>query len=752
MRFSVLWKSNLLALAACLPLASTIAGQTPPTAEAPNVLALRVREAIKIDGGLDEPAWARAEAATDFRMKKPKEGAPASERTEVRVLIDDKNIYFGIYAFDSDPDKINARERTRDADLANDDKIEILLDTNHDRRNAYRFAVNPLGTQQDALITDEGKFVNLMWDAAWRSKGRIDDKGYAVEIAIPLTSLRYKEGLDAWGFNVARTIKRKNEENLWTSWQLAFGLERVSQAGALMGLEELRRNRLLEFKPYVTGEWRQGAPFVGRPGYDAGVRTTAGLEVARIGLTPSLTAEVTINPDFGQAEVDQQVINLSRFSVFFPERRDFFLENAGIFQFGREETNQLFFTRRIGLTESGAPLPIDYGAKITGKIGPYNIGFLQAQTRELNSECSAAISPSAACAPDSFIQRGQYTVARVKRDLFKRSSIGAMFVNRQGGRQRVGAGGDRATAYNRGAGVDFDLSVTDYWRVIGFLMGTATPGAHSDFLSGRVTSYYEDKRFRSVLIYESIGKNFNPEMGFIERGGVKQYYGEAAYKARPKFLPFVQQMEFETTLEYYEDSNTRPGKLATRETELSWNTEFRNSSELFFRPVEDVNDALTEPFEIRPGIVIPKGAYRFNRPRISFSSNKSRKLVFKASEKWGDFYSGARSETQAGLTLRPNRRLLIDLTDTYNRVRLPQGNFSTNLFGGRVSYNFSRRLLTSAFIQLNSAAQLSSINFRLRYIFRPYSDLFVIYNQTTGRGLERPLNQLQFKLTYYLQK
>src|SRR5262245_22676129 len=229
MRFSVLCKSNLLALAACLALASTIAGQTPPTTEAPHVLALRVTEAIKIDGGLDEPAWARAEAATDFRMKKPKEGAPASERTEARVLFDDKNIYFGIYAFDPDPDKINARERTRDADLANDDKIEILLDTNHDRRNAYRFAVNPLGTQQDALITDEGKFVNLMWDAAWRSKGRVDDDGYTVEIAIPLTSLRYKEGLDAWGFNVARIIKRKNEENLWTSWRLAFGLERVSQ-------------------------------------------------------------------------------------------------------------------------------------------------------------------------------------------------------------------------------------------------------------------------------------------------------------------------------------------------------------------------------------------------------------------------------------------------------------------------------------------------------------------------------------------
>lgn len=745
MRLLVQWKTILLVPAACLALVSINAGQTPSPAEAPRVRALRVTEPIKIDGRLDEPVWAQAEAATDFRMENPKEGAPASERTEVRVLFDEKNIYFGVRAFDSEPGKINARELTRDAAFANDDKIEILLDTNHDRRNAYRFAVNPLGTQQDALITDEGRFINLTWDAAWLSVGRIDDKGYTVEIAIPLTSLRYKEGLGTWGFNVARIIKRKNEENLWTSWQLAFGLERVSQAGELTGLEELRRRRLLEFKPYVTGEWRQGVPLIGRPGFDGGVRATGGLEVARIGLTPSLTAEVTINPDFGQAEVDQQVINLSRFSVFFPERRDFFLENVGVFQFGREEINQLFFTRRIGLTENGAPLPIDYGAKITGKIGPYNVGFLQVQTRELNSECRVVTLLSTGCNPDSFLPRQQYTVARIKRDLFRRSSIGAMFVNREGGREG-------RTEYNRGAGVDLDLNVTDYWRVSGFLMGTATPGVHSSSLSGRATSYYEDNLFRSILVYEIIGKNFNPEMGFIERGGVKQYFGQAAYKPRPKFLPFVQQMEFETQLEYYEDRNTRPGKLASRQTEVSWTTEFRNSSTLFFRPVEDVTDVLTEPFEIRPGIVIPKGAYHFNRPRISFSTNQSRKLVFTSSEKWGEFYSGTRSETQAGLTLRPNSHLLLDLTDTYNRVRLPQGGFSTNLFGGRISYNFSRRLLTAVFVQLNSAAQLSSLNFRLRYIFRPYSDLFVIYNQTTGRGLERQSNQLQLKLTYYLQR
>src|SRR3989454_2761493 len=347
------------------------------------VQVVRVTDKIKIDGLLDEPAWSLAQPATDFLQQQPTEGEPASEKTEIRCLFDAKNIYFAIRAFDSEPTKINARELVRDASFSNDDKVEILLDTFHDRRNAFRFAVNPVGTQQDALITDEGRDINVSWNGSWISAGRIDDKGYTVEIEIPLTTLRFKEGIEAWGLNISRVIRRKNEENLWTGWQRSFGLERVSQAGELTGVEEIRRRRLREIKPYASGEWREGVPLVGRDGFDAGVRARAGLEVAKIGITPSLTAEFTVNPDFGQAEVDNQIVNLSRFSVFFPEKRDFFLENSGVFLFGRAEANQLFFTRRIGLTERGAPVPIDYGAKITGKLGRYNVGFLQVQTRKL---------------------------------------------------------------------------------------------------------------------------------------------------------------------------------------------------------------------------------------------------------------------------------------------------------------------------------------------------------------------------------
>jgi hypothetical protein len=269
------------------------------------------------------------------------------------------------------------------------------------------------------------------------------------------------------------------------SWERSFGLERVSQAGYLTGLEEVRRRRLLEVKPYLSGGRQQGVRIAGSNAFDAGARFASGLEVAKIGLTPSLTAEFTANPDFGQAEVDEQVVNLSRFSVFFPEKRDFFLESAGIFLFGTPEENQLFFTRRIGLSERGAPIPIDYGAKVTGRIGAYNIGLLQVQTRELNP-------PSATRHPPSGIPRQHFAVARIKRDILGRSSIGAMFVNRQGGVE---------TKYNRGAGMDAEFNLTDHWRINAFLMGTATPGVRSGFLSGGVNSRYENDSVRLKTRY-----------------------------------------------------------------------------------------------------------------------------------------------------------------------------------------------------------------------------------------------------------
>jgi hypothetical protein len=694
------------------------------------IATLRATEELRIDGVLNETDWRNAETISDLRQQEPNEGEPATERTEIRILFDDKNLYFAIRAFDSDAGRINARELVRDANFSNDDKVEILLDTYQDKRNAFRFAVNPLGTQQDALITDEGRDVNLSWDAAWISEGKIDGNGWTVEIAIPLTSLRFEEGLDTWGLNVARVIRRKNEEALWASWQRSFGLERVSQAGELTGVGEIRRRRLKQVKPFASGGWRQGVPRVGVSGTDTGINGKFGLDVVKIGITPSLTAEFTVNPDFGQAEVDNQVVNLSRFSIFFPEKRDFFLENSGVFLFGRQGANQLFFTRRIGLTQRGEQLPIDYGAKVTGKIGDYSVGLLQVGTRSAGSSTS-----------NLYIPRQSYTVARIKKDILKRSSIGAIFVNRQGATSFGG------TKYNRAYGVDAEFNLTDHYSVSAFYARTETPGIKSSVHSARVNSVFEDSRFRVIGVYEDVGKNFRPEVGFIEREGIRQYFGQFAWKPRPKFLPFVRQMEFELQTENYYD---RKHKLATRQNEISWETEFKNSAVFFFRPFENVTDVLTEPFEIRPGIVIPAGTYRFNRPRVQYTSDTSKQIGFTGRFKWGDFYSGSRKEVSAGITYRPNSHLFFDFSGNVNDIRLPQGDFKTSLFTARMNYNLSRKLLTSTLLQLNSASRLSALNIRLRYIYRPNSDLFVIYNQTTGKGLERPSYSLQMKVTYDL--
>lgn len=687
-------------------------------------------EAIKIDGVFDESAWNDAETISDLRQQEPNEGEPASERTEIRVLFDDKNIYFAIRAFDSEPAKINARELVRDASFSNDDKVEILIDTFRDRRNAYRFAVNPLGTQQDALITDEGRDLNLSWDAAWLSEGRIDDKGWTVEIAIPFTTLRFEEGLESWGFNVARIIRRKAEESIWTSWQRSFGLERVSQAGDLLGVSEIGRRRLVQIKPYVSAGWGQGTPRVGFAGTDAGSNVQIGLEVAKIGITPSLTAEFTVNPDFGQAEVDSQVVNLSRFSVFFPEKRDFFLENAGIFLFGRRGANQLFFSRRIGLTDRGQQVPIDYGAKVTGKVAGFNVGFLQVQTR------NRGVSGDSLSIP-----RQQFTVGRIKRDIFERSYVGAIFVNRHGARR---FGGD---AYNRSYGIDAGFNLTDHYSLSGLYARSETPGVNRSVHSARVTSVFNDSKYRFIAVYEDVGTNFNPQVGFIERTGIRQYFAQGSYTLRPARFGPVRNMEFEVQTEHYTDRN---GRQLTRQNELSWQTVFKNSATFYFRPLEQITERLTEPFEIRPGVIIPTGTYNFNRPRVSFSTDNSKKLELTGRYRWGGFYSGNLDELTGGVTYRPNSHLLFDFSNNHNRARLPQGNFNTNLLTGRVNYNFSRRLLSSALWQLNSSAQTSTVNVRFRYIYRPHSDLYVIYNQTTGDGVTRPSYSLRLKLTYDL--
>jgi hypothetical protein len=308
------------------------------------------------------------------------------------------------------------------------------------------------------------------------------------------------------------------------------------------------------------------------------------------------------------------------------------------------------------------------------------------------------------------------------------------------------AGREGGPDYYRSAGVDGRLRLSEYWVNSAFFMATFAPGATSRNFAGRVQTEYESDRFAFTALLEDIGERFDPQLGFAERTGIRQYFSEAAWKPRPRFLPFVRQMQVESRLEYYEDQQ---GRLETRELQLSWETSFQNGSEAGFTPLEETTDVLTQPFEIRPGIIIPPGAYHFRRHSLSYESDTRRPVRFAVGYEWGGFFSGTRQEVTSAFIVRPNAHVQLFAENSYNRVRLPQGDFSTNLLRGRASYNFSRKVLTSLLLQFNSAARVSSFNARFRYIFRPNSDLFVIYTQNTGRGLTQPSYQFQIKSTYH---
>ena len=423
----------------------------------------RIASPVRVDGVLDDEAWREAEAASDFVQQDPRAGEPVSEATEVRVVVDNEAIYFGIVCHDSEPHGVIARELRRDNPFAADDHVEILLDTFHDHRNAYHFAVNPLGTQYDALITDEGRDINAEWNERWWSETRITADGWTAEIKIPLTTLRSGPDLDTFGVNFKRYIRRKNESAHWTGWSRDFPFLQVSQAGHLAGVEQLKTGLKLRVKPYGLGGFRD----IGVAGASGVTRLSdAGLETVRFSVTQGLTAELTANTDFEQTEVDDAVVNLTRFALFFPEKREFFLERAGIFEFGSggrrggaaERNLQMFFSRRIGLTDDRAAVPVTGGAKLAGHAAGLDIGLLDVQTGRLDG------TPAS-----------NYLVFRAKRNVLARSNVGVFASNRQA----TGPDG------NRVLGGDVNFTLFKNTDVQGFLAKSATPGLNGNDYAGR---------------------------------------------------------------------------------------------------------------------------------------------------------------------------------------------------------------------------------------------------------------------------
>ncbi len=694
--------------------------------------------APKIDGRLDDEEWQLAPAQGRFIQREPQFGWAATERTEFRILYDDRTLYFGVWAYDDEPNGIIASEMKRDSQLRKGDQIKIAIDTFHDHRNAFVFSTNPLGALKDAQSVEEGRTVNYDWNAVWENKTSIDGKGWYVEIAIPLTQLRFAGGPGdtVWGLNVCRVVLRKNEESYWVPFPRAWqpsGFMRMSAAGVIHGLENLTPRRRLEVLPYV-------APTVSRD-FDAGTPTKTVRNVGgdmKIGLSQSFNADLTYRTDFAQVEADQEVVNLSRFSLFFPEKRQFFTEGAGVFDYGQSSGPMggpglltLFYSRRIGLRE-GQEVPILAGARVTGRSGHTTVGAMNIETDR------ATITSNGAP-----IARANYTVARVKRDIFARSSVGALVLHRTGGGQ----------LNNSTAGVDGVFTFGKHLDIMTVAARTFTPGASGRDWAVATRAKWTSDRFDAAAGYLDVAEQFNAEMGFIPRKDIRNITSQAAWTPRPKWKG-VRQLRFNIDTSYFENHAGRKQSTGTG-YDITLTQQNSANATLTF---DTHYDYLSEDWSTSGGR-IAAGGYSWRNVLLRYSSDQSRRAYASVTADAGGYYNGDKQSYRAEFSFLPLETLLVESFYTRNRVVLPvSGAYATNVLSTRVSYSFSPALFVKSYLQYNDATRTASANVLLWYIYRPGSDLYLVYNQgweTDAPGPESLRTRgrsLAVKFTYWLSR
>jgi hypothetical protein len=687
-----------------------------------------VDRAPRLDGTLDDPLWLQATPVTGFVQREPFEGQEPTERTEVRVLYTKSEVYFGVRCFDSDPAGVVATEMRRDVSQELDDYFEIVIDSAHDHRNAYVFQMNPLGTQRDALITEEQRSWGGQgdgdsgWDGVWTSEARISREGWTITVGIPFATLNFMQSSDViWGINFKRFIRRKNEEDLWSGWRRVFGSARISQAGELSGISDIGSGRLFIVKPYgLTGfnHFPEDAAGTGlTPGWSA--LYTGGVDV-KLGLRSNLVANFTVNTDFADADVDAQQFNLTPYKLFFPEKRQFFLENAGVFSFPLEgEADRLFFSRQIGIDPvSGQQVPINAGAKVTGSLGQFQLGLMDVNTR------TSGPNPWA-----------NFAVARAKYALWSGSYLGLMGIDKRSG--------SPTDSFNQSSGADTRLVFFRNLVVNGFASQTRTPGVSSGQSDLGAGFNYETSWFESFYDHRKIGPNFNPEVGFIERTDCICDFMEAALKPRPK-IRGLRELNFEGFLFHAPDTHH---VLQTQEWQGTFRAEFHNGSYTDEDIVDVYTQKLTEPFNIYKNVNIPVGDYHWTRHQLSYGSPQDRRLTASIFERFGTYYSGRLNEARIRSTYRTNEKLSFNSSEQWNRFRLPVegGDFSVLVGSLQTNYSFSRFLTLSALAQMNTAnREAVSGNVRLRWNYRPDSDLYVIYTAGQAFASEDSANPPQF--------
>ena len=695
-------------------------------------VATRVSAAPVVDGLLDEAMWQEAAPIADFVQIEPVEGQPPSERTEVRILYDDQAVYVGVVCFDSEPSRIITTDSRRDSGLGDMDSFQMILDTYHDQQNGFVFGTNAVGVQYDAQVRNEGQSggggggaptlgrtsggsgggVNVNWDGAWDVKARVTATGWTAEFAIPLRTLRYGPPPQVWGLNFTRNIQRKREQVYWSPVSRIYNLTRLSSAGELRDLN-VATPRNLKVMPYALGSANRN--FFASPDTDYG--RDFGVD-AKVGVTSSLNLDLTYNTDFAQVEVDEQQINLTRFNLLFPEKRPFFLENRGLFAVGKNGEVDLFFSRAIGIADTGDLVPIQGGGRLTGKASGVNIGLLNMQTDDVN------VTPA-----------NNFSAVRVSKDLRNRTTVGGIFVNRTAtGRL---AGDDN---WNRTWGLDGRLGVGEALTLQGFAARTETPGGldAEHALSG--SGEYRTRLFRTDFTYTEVAEDFNPEVGFLERPSeYRQVSTGYHHNLRTNALTRVgfRELRPHATYESFWDFD---GFQETGTVHMDVHLDWENGN--FFSPaVNRQFEGLAEPFEVYPGVVVPPGQYAGFHTAFAGNTDRRKALSFSGNWNYGSFLSGDQNVIVPSVTYRSGGIFSATLRWQRSAIQLPQGAFVTNLGTFRATYNFNTLMNVQGLVQYNDRTDRWSTNVRFTWQQTAATGLYVVYNNTEAFNGLGPVNR-----------
>ena len=710
-------------LAVLVTLIALVAIPAAAQKPAPTVRAYRTGQPIRIDGRLDEEIYKATPAITNFVQQEPDEFKPATEKTEAWIFFDDDNVYISARNWETHPERRVANEMRRDTgQLRQNDTFGVLFDTFHDKRNGYIFYANAIGGLADSQVTDEGP-PNADWNTVWDVRTGNFDGGWMIEMAIPFKSLRYQPGTDqVWGVNLRRVVRWKNEWSYLAQVPRALttfrGLLKVSSAGNLEGLQVPSGSANLEVKPFVLAGLSTDNTIV--PRLDDSRTGRIGGDL-KYGITQNITADLTVNTDFAQVEVDEQQVNLTRFNLFFPEKRDFFLEGLGTFAFagrasaglgaGFGDAPYLFFSRRIGLDQSRV-IPIVAGGRATGKAGKFTFGAINVQTDDDDAAKIAAAN---------------FTVLRAKRDILRRSSIGGMFTHRTATPGRTGA--------NDGYGVDASLSFYQNVRFDAYLAATKTEGRDGDNLSYRGLFDYVGDKYGVQVERLVVEPNFLPEVGFVRRTDMRRNYGLLRYSPRPRNVPNLRRLSTQASVNYLTNNHDR---LDTRELSGRVEAEFTNS-DLFSVLHTNSFERLVRPFAIATGVTLPVGTYDFHTTRIGYIGGQQRRYSGEIVYEFGPFYNGDRRSIAINTArLQVTPQVSLEPSFSINWVDLVQGSFTAKVARTRATYTITPRMFVSGIVQYNSAGTSFGSNVRFRWEYRPGSELFVVYTDDYNTDELRP--------------